>query len=114
VRTLEWLDRAKDLWWLGGILLAILAALWRLAIQTNKSKERLEQVSTNKEAIQALQADMVGMKDDISDIKEGVDKQSEDMAAVLGALQSIMIALNDRNCDIGSARDKFNDYLAHR
>jgi len=110
----EWIGPVKDFWWLLGVLLAILAALWRLAIQTNKSKESLEQVATNKESIDALKGEIRTIKEDISDIKEGVDKQSEDMAAVLGALQSIMIALNDRNCDIGSARDKFNEYLAHR
>ena len=111
---MEWIGPVKDFWWLFGVLLAILAALWRLAIQTNKSKESLSQVATNKEAIDALKSEISTIKDDISDIKDGVDKQSEDMAAVLGALQSIMIALNDRNCDIGSARDKFNEYLAHR
>jgi septal ring factor EnvC (AmiA/AmiB activator) len=110
----EWIAPVKDFWWLFGVLMAILAALWRLAIQTNKSKESLEQVATNKESIEALKGEIRTIKEDISDIKDGVDKQSEDMAAVLGALQSIMIALNDRNCDIGSARDKFNEYLAHR
>ena len=111
---MEWIAPVKDFWWLFGVLMAILAALWRLAIQTNKSKESLEQVATNKESIDALKGEIRTIKEDISDIKDGVDKQSEDMAAVLGALQSIMIALNDRNCNIGSARDKFNEYLAHR
>ena len=111
---MEWIGPVKDFWWLLGVLLAILAALWKLAITSNKSKESLQQVATNKEAIESLKAEMNGIKDDIADIKDGVEKQSEDMAAVLGALQSIMIALNDRNCDIGSARDKFNEYLAHR
>lgn len=98
----------KDLWWLGGILLAILAALWKLAIQTNKSKERLEQVQTNKEAIAVLQTEMTTLKSDIKDIKEDTSKTAEDMAAVLSALQSLMTG-----CD-GAARDRFNDYLAHR
>ena len=111
---MEWVPILKDLWWLWVTLVGILGALWKLAINTNKSKESLQQVATNKEAIESLKVEMNGIKDDIADIKEGVDKQSEDMAAVLGALQSIMIALNDRNCDIGSARDKFNEYLAHR
>lgn len=111
---MEWVSPLKEIWWLLGVLLAILAALWKLAITSNKSKESLQQVATNKEAIESLKVEMNGIKDDIADIKDGVDKQSEDMAAVLGALQSIMIALNDRNCDIGSARDKFNEYLAHR
>ena len=111
---MEWIGPIKDFWWLMGVLIAILATLWRMAIRTNESKESLQQVATNKEAIESLKVEMNGIKEDISDIKEGVDKQSEDMAAVLGALQSIMIALNDRNCDIGSARDKFNEYLAHR
>ena len=111
---MEWVSPLKEIWWLLGVLLAILAALWKLAITSNKSKESLQQVATNKEAIESLRVEMNGIKDDISDIKEGVDRQGHDMAAVLGALQSIMIALSDRNCDIGSARDKFNEYLAHR
>ena len=96
------------------VLLAILAALWRLAIQTNKSKEALSQVATNKESIDALKGEITTIKDDISDIKDGVDRQGHDMAAVLGALQAMMIALNDEGCNITGARDRFNDYLSKR
>ena len=111
---MEWVSPLKEIWWLLGVLLAILAALWKLAITSNKSKESLQQVATNKEAIESLKVEMNGIKDDISDIKEGVDRQGHDMAAVLGALQAVMIALNQEGCNIGGARDKFNDYLAHR
>lgn len=111
---MTWIESAKDAWWLIGVLLAISAALWRLAIQTNKSKERLEQVATNKEAIASLQADMVGMKDDISDIKEGVEQQRHDTAAIFQVLQAMVSALDSKECNIGSARDKFNSHLANR
>ena len=111
---MEWIGPVKDFWWLFGVLLAILAALWRLAIQTNKSKESLSQVATNKEAIDALKSEISTIKDDISDIKEGVDRQGYDMAAVLGALQAVMIALSDAGCNITGARDRFNDYLSKR
>ena len=96
------------------VLLAILAALWRFAIQTNKSKESLSQVATNKESIDALRGEISTIKDDISDIKDGVDRQGYDMAAVLGALQAVMVALNDEGCNITGARDRFNDYLSKR
>ena len=111
---MEWIAPVKDFWWLFGVLMAILAALWRLAIQTNKSKESLEQVATNKESIEALKGEIRTIKEDISDIKEGVERQGYDMAAVLGALQAVMIALSQEGCNIGGARDKFNDYLARR
>ena len=111
---MEWIGPVKDVWWLFGVLLAILAALWRLAIQTNKSKESLSQVATNKESIDALKGEMATLKADISDIKEGVDRQGHDMAAVLSALQAVMIALNDEGCNITWARDRFNDYLSKR
>lgn len=111
---MEWIAPVKDFWWLFGVLLAILAALWRLAIQTNKSKESLSQVTTNKEAIDALKSEISTIKEDISDIKEGVDRQGHDMAAVLGALQAVMIALNEERCNISGARDRFNDYLSKR
>jgi uncharacterized protein (UPF0335 family) len=110
----EWIGPVKDFWWLFGVLLAILAALWRLAIQTNKTKESLSQVATNKESIDALKNEISTIKEDISDIKKGVDRQGHDMAAVLGALQAVMIALNDEGCNIAGARDKFNDYLSKR
>lgn len=111
---MEWVEPVKDFWWLFGVLMAILAALWRLAIQTNKSKEALSQVATNKESIDALKGEISTIKDDISDIKDGVDRQGHDMAAVLGALQAMMIALNDEGCNISGARDRFNDYLSKR
>ena len=111
---MEWIAPVKDFWWLFGVLLAILAALWRLAIQTNKSKESLSQVATNKESIDALKGEISTIKDDISDIKDGVDRQGHDMAAVLGALQAVMIALSDEGCNITGARDRFNDYLSKR
>ena len=111
---MEWIAPVKDFWWLLGVLLAILAALWRLAIQTNKSKESLSQVATNRESIDALKGEIRTIKDDISDIKEGIDRQGHDMAAVLGALQAVMIALNEEGCNISGARDRFNDYLSRR
>ena len=111
---MDWIATVKDLRWLFGVLMAILAVLWRLAIQTNKSKEALSQVATNKESIDALKGEISTIKDDISDIKEGVDRQGHDMAAVLGALQAMMIALNDEGCNISGARDRFNDYLSKR
>lgn len=104
----------KDLWWLGGILLAMLAALWKLAIQTNRSKERLEQVAVNKEAVKLLQNEMAGIKHDIFDIKTGVDRQAEATSAILNLLQAMTKALHDKDCDIGPAQDRFNDYLARR
>jgi uncharacterized protein (UPF0335 family) len=110
----EWVAPVKDFWWLFMVLLAILAALWRFAIQTNKSKESLSQVATNKESIDALRGEISTIKDDISDIKDGVDRQGYDMAAVLGALQAVMVALNDEGCNITGARDRFNDYLSKR
>ena len=111
---MDWVAPVKDFWWLFGVLLAILAALWKLAVQTNKSKERLEQVATNRESINALKGEISTIKEDISDIKKGVDRQGYDMAAVLGALQAVMIALNDEGCNITGARDRFNDYLSKR
>ena len=111
---MEWIGPIKDFWWLLGVLIAILAALWRLAIQTNKSKESLSQVATNKESIDALKGEISTIKKDISDIKDGVDRQGHDMAAVLGALQAVMIALNGKGCNISGARDRFNDYLSRR
>ena len=111
---MEWIGPVKDFWSLLVILVAILAALWRLAIQTNKSKEALSQVATNKESINALKNEIGTIKEDISDIKYGVDRQGYDMVAVLGALQAVMIALNDEGCNIAGARDRFNDYLSKR
>ena len=111
---MEWIAPVKDFWWLLGVLVAMLATLWRLAIQTNKSKESLSQVATNKESIDALKGEISTIKDDISDIKDGVDRQGHDMAAVLGALQAVMIALSDAGCNITGARDRFNDYLSKR
>ena len=111
---MEWIPILKDLWWLWVTLVGILGALWKLAINTNKTKERLTQVATNKEAIDALKSEIGTIKDDISDIKDGVDRQGRDMAAVLGALQAVMIALNEEGCNITGARDRFNDYLSKR
>ena len=111
---MEWIEKVKDLWWLFGVLLLILGSLWRLAIRVDKSKEQLKQVAENKKSIEALQNEMTGIKDDISEIKVGVDKQGEDTAAILSSLQSIMNILFDRDCNIGPAREKFSDYLAKR
>ena len=111
---MAWIDNLKDVWWLLGVMGAILIALWRLAIRTNKSKEQIDKVQKNEQDIKQLQADMTDLKEDINDIKDGVSKQAKDTAAILGALQSIMNALNDPTCNATVARDKFNDYLAQR
>ena len=104
---MSWIDTLREVWWLVGILLAIMGALWRLAIQTNKSKERLEKVAKHDETIKTLSREIAGIKSDISEIKS-------DMPAILGALQAVMNALADNGCNIGAARDKLNDHLAKR
>ncbi len=111
---MTWIDNLKDVWWLLGVMGAILIALWRLAIRTNKNKEQIDKVHKNEQDINQLQTDMTDLKEDINDIKDGVSKQAKDTAAILGALQSIMNALNDPACNATVARDKFNDYLAQR
>ena len=111
---MDWIGPVKDFWWLLGVLVAILATLWRMAIRTNESKGALSQVATNKESIDALKGEISTIKENISDIKEGVDRQGHDMAAVLGALQAVMIALNEEGCSISGARDRFNEYLSKR
>jgi len=107
-------DELKDLWWLLGALLVMLGAYWKLAISANKSKERLEQVAKNEESIKTLQAEMTNIKEDISDIKQGVDRQGHDNAAILSCLQTIMNALCENDVRIAPARDKFNEYLSKR
>jgi len=104
----EWIGPVKDFWWLLGVLVAILATLWRMAIRTNESKGALSQVATNKEAIEKLQGEMATLKADIKDIKEDTSRTANDVSAILSALQSLMLG-----CDT-AARDKFNDYLAKR
>ena len=44
----------------------------------------------------------------IKDIKEDTSRTANDVSAILSAVQSLMLG-----CDT-AARDKFNDYLAHR
>ena len=105
---MEWIAPVKDFWWLLGVLVAILATLWRMAIRTNKSKESLRQGATNKEAIEKLQGEMTTLKADIKDIKDDTSRTADDVSAILSAVQSLMLG-----CDT-AARDKFNDYLAKR
>jgi len=104
----EWIGPVKDFWWLLGVLVAILATLWRMAIRTNESKESLQQVATNKEAIEKLQGEMTTLKADIKDIKDDTSRTANDVSAILSAVQSLMLG-----CDT-AAREKFNDYLAKR
>ena len=108
----EWIG--KNLPWVITSGLALLVWLVRFIIKANKSKERLQQVEVNKKAIETLQDEMKNIKGDISEIKEGVDKQGNDTAAMMKCLQSIMNALYDNDCNIGPARDRFNDYLSDR
>lgn len=105
---MDWIGPVKDFWWLLGVLVAILATLWRMAIRTNESKGALSQVATNKEAIDKLQGEMTTLKADIKDIKDDTSRTADDVSAILSAVQSLMLG-----CDT-TARDRFNDYLAHR
>ena len=108
----EWIG--KNLPWVITSGLALLVWLVRFIIKANKSKERLDQVAKNEEANKALQTEMTNIKGDLGEIKEGVDKQGNDTAAMMKCLQSIMNALYDNDCNIGPARDRFNDYLSDR
>lgn len=111
---MEWISTLKDAWWLIGILSMILAALWRLAIKTNQSKERLEKVAENEKGIKAVKHEISEMKGDIADIKESQEKQGRDISAILQGVQAMMTALASKDCNIGSAQEKFNEHLAKR
>lgn len=111
---MDWITTVKDLWWLLGILLVILGAVWKLAVNMDKSKERLTQVATNKEAIDAIKSEVTEMKDDISDIKEGQARQNRDTAAMFSILQGVLVALSGKDCDISGTQSKLNEYLAKR
>ena len=65
-------------------------------------------MATNKEAIDKLQGEMTTLKADIKDIKDDTSRTANDVSAILSAVQSLMLG-----CDT-TARDRFNDYLAHR
>ena len=65
-------------------------------------------MATNKEAIDKLQGEMITLKADIKDIKDDTSRTADDVSAILSAVQSLMTECNT------TAREKFNDYLAHR
>lgn len=111
---MDWITTVKDLWWLLGILLVILGAVWKLAVNMDKSKERLTQVATNKEAIESIKSEVTEMKDDISDIKEGQARQNRDTAAMFSILQGVLVALSSKDCDISGTQSRLNEYLAKR
>lgn len=111
---MDWIATVRDLWWLLGILLVLLGAVWKLAVNMDKSKERLTQVATNKEAIDAIKAEMGEMKDDISDIKDGQARQNRDTAAMFSILQGVLVALSSKDCDISGTQLRLNEYLAKR
>ena len=108
----DWIG--KNLPWVITSGIALLIWLVRMIIKANKSGERLKQVEVNKKAIETLQTEMTNIKGDITEIKDGVDKQSRDTSAILSSLQSILNALCDKDCNVFPARDKFNDYLSKR
>ena len=111
---MNWYEQPQAIYWALGVLFAFLAAFWKIAVKADKGKEQIAKVAKNEEAIKALQTEMTNIKGDISEIKEGVDKQARDTAAILRSLQSIMNALYDNDCNVGPARTDFNNYLANR
>ena len=108
------LNQLKDLWWLGGILLFIILKIGEIAVRSNKGKEQQVKVGEHDKSINQLKSEMKNIKGDITEIKEGVDRQGNDTAAMMKCLQSIMNALYENDCNIGPARDRFNDYLSDR
>lgn len=108
------MDLMKDIEWIIGILCVIAVAYWRFAVKVNKAKEQVDKVQKNEQDINQLQTDMSDLKEDINEIKEGVDAQARATTATLSVLQSILLALHDKGCDIGPAREKFNEFLSDR
>ena len=112
---MDWIE--KNLPWViaaGTTMIALLTWLVRFIIKANKGKEQLDKVAEHDKSIKTLQSEMTTIKGDIGEIKDGVDKQARDTAAILSSLQSILNALCDKDCNVFPARDKFNDYLSKR
>jgi septation ring formation regulator EzrA len=110
---MQW-DLIKNWYWAIGAFFVLIAAWFRISVFISKSKEKLDKVAENEKGIKAVKHEISEMKGDIADIKESQEKQGRDISAILQGVQAMMTALASKDCNIGSAQEKFNEHLAKR
>jgi len=96
---MTWINTLKDFWWLGVTLLAVLGAVWRTAIKTNRMLEQVKTIENNRREIQTMKESTPALKKDIADmreaLKEHVIDQKADIQSINEALFSILDILKD-------------------
>lgn len=87
---MAWIDTLRDLWWLAGLIVALILFVWRLAIKTNTAMESIKSVKSNADRIDELQGKIESLEDKTDEIHAGVVAQKKDLSALTVAMLAIL------------------------
>lgn len=107
-----WVNIAQSYWWAILTLCTIISAIIALAVKLDRAKEQIYKVAEHDKTIKTMTGEISDIRDDIADIKIGFEKQRENQSATNELLLSLLVALQDKGCDISDAQKKFNQHIA--
>lgn len=118
---MEWLNTLKDLWWLAGLVVALLAFVWRTAIKTNKLLGQVEAVKQHEAQIKEIKEDIEGLGSNVQALKGALDDhvidQKGDIKAINKGLLAIMEQLihpRESKQKLEEARDELQNRLIEK
>lgn len=100
---MTWLDTLKDFWWLGVTLLAVLGAVWRTAIKTNRLLEQVKTIEENRKEIQTMKRTTPALEKDIADMRKALDDHVVDQKADIQSINEALFNILDILKDIKSS-----------
>jgi len=114
------MENIRDIWWLVGVVLAILAVFVRYAIKVNDAAKGIEKVAAHDTDIKQIKAQSDRIERDIVGLRESLDEhttlQKKDIRAIHEALLAILGRFKDDGPDsaVGRAKDNLIDNLMDR
>lgn len=110
---MEQIDIIRGLLSIGGLLLAVLAAVWRTAIKTDKVTEEVGKVKSNAEQIRKLQKQVEVVERKTTEIHDDMQGQRQTISVMCRALLAILDELKSSNCgtSLTAAHQEMRDHL---
>ena len=106
---MEWLSTLKDLWWLAGLTIALLAFVWRTAIKTNKLLGQVESVKKHEAQIKDIKGDIEGLGADVQELKGALDEHVVDQKGDIKAINKGLLAIMEQLIHPSESKQKLEE-----
>lgn len=114
-------DTLKELWWLAGLVAALIGLVWRSAIKTNKLMEQVQSVKSHDEQIREIKRDTEELKGKIEllsqEMADHVVGQKHEISVMMKTLFTLVDAvkeLSQNNTEVIAAHKELREHVVEK